>query len=392
MPNKPLAPWPSYTPEEVDSVSRVLSSNRVSYWTGTECREFEKEFAHELGVEHAIALANGTLALEIALRALDIGPGDEVVVTPRSFVASASCVVASGARPVFADVDAETQNVTAATIRDVLTSKTRGVICVHLAGYPCDMDAIMALASEHDLKIIEDCAQAHGARYRNQMVGSIGHIGAWSFCQDKIMTTGGEGGMVTTRDRDLWSRMWSYKDHGKSWESVYEREHAPGFPWRHDTFGSNYRMLEIQAVLGRIQLKKLPEWMRHRQRNAAILDKFMAAYDCIRRIQPPDHVTHSYYRFDMFVRPERLREGWSRDRIIAECIARGVPAYFGACPEIYREKAFQNAGFAPRQRLPMAKALGETCIQFLVHPTLDDQDMEFVGRSVAEVLEQAQAG
>ena len=206
------------------------------------------------------------------------------------------------------------------------------------------------------------------------------------------MTTGGEGGMVTTRDRDLWSRMWSYKDHGKSWESVYERKHTPGFPWRHDTFGSNYRMLELQAALGRFQLTKLADWISRRKRNAEILDRIVAAYDCIRRIQPPDHVAHAYYRFDMFVRPDRLRKGWSRDRIIAECLARGVPAFFGSCPEIYREKAFQDAGLAPRQRLPIARELGQTCIQFLVHPTLDDEDIEFVGRSVGEVLERAQAG
>ena len=253
----PFSPWPSFTQDEARAISRVLLSNRVNYWTGTECREFEREFAAWVGTTHAVALANGTVALDLALKALNIGSGDDVIVTPRSYVASASCVVTAGARPVFADVDSESQNITASTIRRVLTSRTRAIICVHLAGMPCEMDPIMALAQEHDLKVIEDCAQAHGARYRGRMVGGIGHIGAWSFCQDKIMTTGGEGGMVTTSDRSLWAAMWSYKDHGKSWEAVYDHKHPPGFRWLHESFGTNWRMLEMQAVIGRLQLNRM---------------------------------------------------------------------------------------------------------------------------------------
>lgn len=386
-----FSPWPSFTQEEADAVAAVLLSNRVNYWTGDEGRKFEQEYANKVGTAHAIALANGTLALELALKALDIRPGDEVVVTPRSFIASASCVATIGARPVFADVDPDTQNITAETIRAVLTSKTRAVICVHLAGLPCDMDSIMALANEHDLKIIEDCAQAHGARYRGQMVGSIGHIGAWSFCQDKIITTGGEGGMVTTNDRELWSRMWSYKDHGKSWEAVYERSHASGFPWRHESFGSNFRMLEMQAAVGRIQLRKLDNWVARRQKNAKSLDELLSRYDCIRRIRPPGHIHHAYYRYDAFVHPERLADGWNRDRIIKAFADEGLPVLAGSCPEIYREKAFQDAGLVPRQPLPVAKELGETCLQFLVHPTLPDDQMDSVCKIVAGVLGKAQA-
>ncbi|NTW73026.1 MAG: DegT/DnrJ/EryC1/StrS family aminotransferase, partial [Eubacteriaceae bacterium] len=252
MLNTVFPPWPSFTQEEADAVSRVLLSNKVNYWTGQECREFEKEFASWTGSAYAIALANGTLALEVALKALGICHGDEVVVTPRTFIASASCIVAMGAVPVFADVDRNTQNISADTITKVLTPKTKAVICVHLAGMPCDMDPIMDMAKQYGLYVIEDCAQAHGAKYKGRPVGSIGHIGAWSFCQDKIMTTGGEGGMVTTNDRALWSSMWEYKDHGKSWNAVYEQEHPQGFRWLHESFGSNYRMLEMQAAIGRI--------------------------------------------------------------------------------------------------------------------------------------------
>ena len=246
-----FAPWPSFSGEEADAVKNVLLSNKVNYWTGDESRKFEHEFAKWCGVSHAVALANGTLALDAALKALGIGPGDEVVVTPRTFIASISCVVNAGAKPVFADVDADSGNITAESIAKVLTSKTKAIICVHLAGWPCDMDPIMAVAERHHLKVIEDCAQAHGAVYKGRSVGSIGHIGAWSFCQDKIMTTGGEGGMVTTNDEILWRKMWAYKDHGKSYEAVYEREHPPGFRWVHESFGTNWRMLEVQAAIGR---------------------------------------------------------------------------------------------------------------------------------------------
>ncbi|MBV1874438.1 MAG: DegT/DnrJ/EryC1/StrS aminotransferase family protein, partial [Gammaproteobacteria bacterium] len=234
---KVFSPWPSFSQHEADTVSKVLLSNKVNYWTGSEGRNFEKEFASFADCEHAIAVANGTLALDLALKVLGIGDGDEVVVTSRTFLASVSCIVNAGAVPVFADVDGDSQNITADTIRAVLTSKTKAIICVHLAGWPCAMDSIMALASEQDLLVVEDCAQAHGAKYKGKSVGSFGHAAAWSFCQDKIMTTGGEGGMFTTNDSSLWEKAWAYKDHGKSYDAVYNTKHPPGFRWLHESFG-----------------------------------------------------------------------------------------------------------------------------------------------------------
>ncbi|WP_080765589.1 DegT/DnrJ/EryC1/StrS family aminotransferase [Pseudomonas lactis] len=359
MLNSPFAPWPSFTTEEADAVRDVVLSNKVNYWTGTECREFEKEFAAFAGTEYAIALANGTVALDLALKALGIGAGDEVIVTSRTFLASVSSIVNAGATPVFADVDLDSQNITADTIRAVITSKTRGIVCVHLAGWPCDMDEIMDLAHAHDLKVIEDCAQAHGALYKGRPVGSIGHVGAWSFCQDKIMTTGGEGGMVTTNDRELWASMWAYKDHGKSWEAVYEREHAPGFRWLHESFGTNWRMLEMQAVIGRIQLRKMTEWQATRQANAALIWNCAKSLPALRVPVLPAGVRHAAYKCYVFIRPEFLREEWSRDRILAEINSRGVPAFSGSCSEVYLEKAFDNTGWRPEVRLANAQLLGK---------------------------------
>lgn len=389
MLNTPFAPWPSFSEEEASAVRDVILSNKVNYWTGSECREFEKEFALWAGTKYAIALANGTVALDLALRALNIGPGDEVVVTPRTFLASVSCIVNAGATPVFAEVDRDSQNITAETIRAVLTPRTRAVICVHLAGWPCDMDPIMALAAEHDLKVIEDCAQAHGALYKGRPVGSIGDVGAWSFCQDKIMTTGGEGGMVTTNDPVLWQTMWSYKDHGKSWAAVYEREHAPGFRWLHESFGTNWRMLEMQAVIGRIQLTRMPQWHAMREANAEAIWRCAEQLPGLRVPARPVDIRHAAYKCYLFVEPAALKAGWSRDRILAEISALGVPCFSGSCSEVYLEKAFDNTGWRPRERLPVARELGETSLMFMVHPTLSADDIQASCRALEQVMREA---
>ena len=375
MLNTPFSPWPSFTKEEADAVSRILLSNRVNYWTGNECREFEKEFADWTGCEYAIALANGTLALDLALVALGIGSGDDVIVTPRTFLASVSSVVNTGARPVFADVDRNSQNIEVDQIRKALTPKTKAVVVVHLSGMPADMDPIMSLSKQHNFFLIEDCAQAHGAIYKARSVGSIGHIAAWSFCQDKIMTTGGEGGMVTTNNKQLWEKMWSYKDHGKSWDAVYNREHPAGFRWLHESFGSNWRMTEMQAAIGRIQLQRMPEWTAKRRKYASLIDDACSGMPLIRTVEVPGNFGHAEYKHYVFVRPEYLKSGWTRDRIVDEINSRGVPCYQGTCSEVYLEKAFEYTGYRPQVRLSCAKELGENSMLFLVHPTLKETEI-----------------
>lgn len=389
MLNSPFAPWPSFSQEEADAVSRVLLSNKVNYWTGTECREFEREFASWAGCARAISLANGTVALDLALKALDIKAGSEVVVTPRSFIASASTVVNAGLVPIFADIDRESQNLSAATIRPVLTDRTRAILCVHLAGWPCDMDSIISLARERSLLIIEDCAQAHGATYRGRSVGSWGDINAWSFCQDKIITTGGEGGMITTDREDLWDKAWAFKDHGKSWEAVYQRQHPPGFRWLHESFGTNWRMIEMQAAIGRIQLGRMPEWHARRTRNAEAINAAARTCSALRVPEVPSDIQHAWYRCYVFVRPERLRADWGRDRIVEEINASGVPCLQGSCSEMYLEKAFENAGLQPTQRLPIAHELGETSLAFLVHPTLTAQEIDKTCNVLIDVMNRA---
>ena len=389
MLNTPFSPWPSFTQEEALAVQEVLLSNKVNYWTGNKCREFEREFAVFADCQYAVALMNGTVALDLAFKALEVGVGDEVIVTSRTFLASVSSIVNAGAVPVFADIDRDSQNITAETIQQVMTPKTKAIVAVHLAGWPCEMDAIMELANDHGLLVVEDCAQAHGAQYKGRSVGSIGHVGCWSFCQDKIMSTGGEGGMVTTNDKELWSKMWSYKDHGKSWEAVYEKKHPPGFRWVHDCFGTNWRMTEMQAAIGRIQLKRMPGWFSARKTNAARLAETCAKFNCVRVPLAPDYIDHANYKYYVFVSSAELAEGWSRDRIIEEINACGVPCMQGSCSEVYLEKAFDNTDFRPSSRLQVAKELGETSLMFMVHPTLTEANMATTCLAIEKVFVKA---
>jgi len=383
-----FAPWPYFAEDEIEAAVAVLRSGKVNYWTGTEGREFENDFAHSTGCKYGVAVANGTVALELALRALGIGVGDEVVTTSRTFLATASSVVAVGARPIFADVDRDSQNLTAASIRAVLTPATKAIIAVHLAGLPCEMDEINELANEFGLLVIEDCAQAHGAAYKGRPVGSLGDIGAFSFCQDKIMTTAGEGGMVTTNSVDLWRSMWSYKDHGKDPYAVYCRRHPWGFRWLHESFGTNWRLSEVQSAVGRVALRKLPHWIATRRRYAKKLTERLSRLPALRIVQQAEHLRHSYYKYYAFVRPEELTQGWSRDRIAKTIAAEGVPCSVGSCSEVYLERAFPPQ-LRPPERLAIARELGETSLMFLVHPTLSEAAIERTSETVERVVAEA---
>ena len=384
--------WPCYSSEEIQTVTDILSSGKVNYWTGSECRKFEKEFSAFTKTKFAIALANGTVALDAALKALEVGPGDEVIVTSRSFIATVSCIVNAGATPKFADVMHGTQNIHAESIKRVLTKRTKAIICVHLAGWPCDMDPIVELASKNGIYIIEDCAQAHGANYKGKPVGSIGDIGCWSFCQDKIISTGGEGGMVTTNNQFLWSKMWSFKDHGKNWSKTLEKNSSLQFRWIHDSFGTNWRMSEIQGAIGRLQLNRLPEWNKKRIKYAkqiwaaanettCLLAPTLSCDGCDGNCTGFDRCRHAAYKCYVFFKGPAHK----RDEFIKKINSKGVPCFSGTCSEIYMEKAFENTGFRPEKRLTVAKELGETSLMFLCHPNLSQQEIDKTCHEIKQV-------
>lgn len=390
---KDYSPWPYYDEDEIAAVSAVLRSGRVNAWTGREIAGFEREFADYVGCEHAVAVANGSVAIELALRGLGIGEGDEVLVTSRSFLASASSIVNVGARPVFCDVELDSQNISARTINENLSERSRAIICVHLAGWPCEMDEILSLARTRQLCVIEDCAQAHGARYRGKSVGAWGDAATWSFCQDKIMSTGGEGGMVTTNNQELYEKMWSYKDHGKSLAAVAEAKAQQDrrFKWLHRSFGTNWRMTEMQAAIGRLQLKKLPAWHRRRNALARVLDRVVDRFEVVQRHAPPQHIEHAFYKYYFFVDEKALAAGWSRDRIVEAMWEDQVPCLGGSCSEMYLEQAFEGTGYRPETPLLNARQLGESSLMMLVHPTLKDSEIERMAQALSNVLERAQA-
>jgi dTDP-4-amino-4,6-dideoxygalactose transaminase len=392
MLNTPFSEWPKYTEEEGNIVKQVLLQNDVNYRTGNRGHKFEDEFAAWLGCSHAVSVANGTVALDLAMVALGIGPGDEVIVSPRTFFASASTIVTAGAVPVFAEVDSRSQNITADSIRNVMTSKTKAIICVHHAGWPCEMDPIIKLAEDNYLKVIEDCAQAHGACYKGRSVGSIGHIGTWSFCQDKIMTIGGEGGMVTTNSEELWKKMWAYRDHGKTFEPEFNSNGASknktNGHWPHESFGTNWRLTEMQSALGRYQIKLMPEWSRKRRANCNKIKEVCRKIPSLRVPEVPEYIEHACYKHYVFIRPEKLKEGWDRDRVIKEINELKVPCYRGGCPEVYMEPAFKGSRFELREYeyFPVAKELGETSLMFLVHPTLKQEEIEKTCKVIDQVM------
>jgi dTDP-4-amino-4,6-dideoxygalactose transaminase len=378
--------WPQYSEEQIAAVAATLRSGHVNYWTGTEAREFEREYAQSVGARHAIAVANGTVTLELALTMLGVGAGDEVITTPRTFIASASCIVLRGAKPVFVDIDRDSQNLTAESIEQAITSRTKAIVLVHLAGWPCDMEPILDLANAYGIAVVEDCAQAHGAKYKGKAVGGFGTFGSFSFCQDKIITTGGEGGLLVTDNEELWARAWSYKDHGKSYDAVYRRAHGPGFRWLHESFGTNWRMSEVQAVLGRLQLSRLAESVELRRRNASMLIDGLRGISCLRIPVPSADAYHSYYKFYAFLDLFQIGKAWTRNRIISEIASRGVPCFAGSCSEIYLEKAFDGHESRPAVRLQNARELGDTSLMLLVHPTLNQAHMTRTVEVVRDVL------
>ncbi len=363
--------WPIFSEDEINATHRVLASGKVNYWTGNEGKQFEKEFSHYFGANHSIAVSNGTVALELALEAIGIQPGDEVIIPSCTFIATASAVVMRGATPVIADIEPYKLTICPKSVRSKLTSKTKVIICVHLGGIPCNLDELSLIASENNCYLIEDCAQAHGASYNGKKVGSVGDISAFSFCQDKIMTTGGEGGMVSTNSELLWKRAWEFKDHGKSYDSVYNREHPPGFRWHHESFGTNFRMTEMQSAIGRVQLKLLDSWLTTRRFNAEKIWASAKKFSCFSLPIIPENCISAYYKCYIFVNEDQLQDGWSRDRIMGEINSLGTPCFSGSCTEIYKEKCFKPFKLVYQKALPNALDMGKRSLMFLIDPTID---------------------
>ncbi len=382
-----LPSWPFFDPKQINAATEVLNSGKVNYWTGSKCKTFEDDFGKLVESKYSISVANGSLALSLAYLACGISSGDEVITSPRSFVATASSICLLRAKPVFADIDINSGNITAATIEKVITNRTKAIAVVHIAGWPANMIEIKALAAKYGLFVIEDCAQAHGAMILQngffKSVGSFGDISAWSFCQDKIISTGGEGGMVTTNNKKLWEKMWSMKDHGKDYKLTFNNSPSTGFRWLHRNFGSNFRLTEFQSAIGIEQIKLLDSWRDLRERNAQIIINSLSNLECVRIPLPSNEYKHAWYKFYCYLIPEKLSKSWNRSKILKEIQKNGYPALEGGCSEVYLEKCFSHFKY---KRLNNAKSLGETSMMFLIHPTISEEQMKEYAQIIRETL------
>lgn len=379
--------WPQHEPDEIAAVVEVLSSGRVNGLVhGEQTRAFEAEFARFIGVDHAVAVANGTVALELALRALGIGPGDEVIVPARSFFATASCVVAVGAEPVFADIDPVSHNICPVSVAAMVSPRTRAIICVHLAGWPCDMAALLDLCRKEGLLLIEDCAQAHGAAIDGQRVGSFGHAAAFSFCTDKIMSTGGEGGMVVTPHEEVRHRVWSYKDHGKSHAKVSAPNGAgSGFRYIHDSFGSNFRLTEMQAAIGRCQLNKLPAWLAQRRANAELLNILLQDDERLIVPAPPANISHAWYKYNLGI-DRGAGKNSGVEKIVGRLRDMGITCASGSCPDMSGEAAFAGRPARKDHDLPNAARVGQRNLMLAVDHLLDEEAMFHIAAAVRKAV------
>ena len=377
--------WPEFDDEQIAKVSSTLKSGKVNYWTGNEGKNFETDFSNWCGIKHSLTMANGTVSLVAAYKALGLSQGDEFITTPRSFIATTSAGVLLGAKPVFADIDLDSGNITADFIAPLITKKTKLISVVHLAGWPANMIEICELAKSHNIKVVEDCAQAHGAMINNKNVGTFGDISSWSFCQDKIISTGGEGGMLSTNNKNIFEEIRSYRDHGKNFDALTRFSSSREFKYIHESFGTNYRLSEMQSCIGRIQLRKLKSWTERRTQNAKILIETLKELRNIRIPLPKDNFKHAWYKFYVYINNGSISDGWSRNRIIDEINSKGFPAFSGSCSEIYLEKSFENFDIE-FERLSNAKKLGEESLMFLVHPTISFISMEEYAKTIKKIL------
>ena len=387
--------WPSFEESTIQAAADVLRSGKVNYWTGKIGMEFEREWAKWLGVKNAISVSNGTCALHTALASLNIGPGDEVICTSYSFIASSFCALQAGALPVFADVTTD-HTMDPNAIEPLITERTKAIVVVHLYGTVADMDPILAIARKHNLKVVEDCAQCFGGVYKGKKAGTIGDVGCFSFCQSKHFTTGGEGGMVVTNDDDLAWECRSFRDHGYDVQAKLNLLEMEGKQlYIHKRVGFNFRMTEMQSQIGLCELKRFDSWnLKNRVRNgkyliAALKDHPLVMYT---PVDTPER-QNAFWWCPIVIDTAKLKEGIDTKQFIAAMAAEGVPVYSVLWPEMYKERAYiERNGFGvakypffdPKARnidyskfnCKQANWMTDRTISFFTHPVYTEAHMK----------------
>ena len=333
--------WPNFSQNLIQKVVKVIKSGNINYTYGTQGKKFENFFSKYIGNKYSIALCNGTAALEVALKSLELPKKSEIIVPARSFFSSAACIVNTGHIPIFADVDLITQNISIQDVKKKITKRTKAIICVHLGGMPCDMYNLKKIAKKNNLKIIEDCSQAHGASIENKKIGSFGDISTWSFCTDKIISTLGEGGMISTNKKKLYEFCKSYINHGTKLKN--DKKNFNKFIYNKDSFGTNLRLTEIQSCSGLEQLKNLKKIQIKREKMSKdYFNLIMKNQNHLYSYYPPQKTKSAWYRFYFFIKSDVKNYKKIRNKIIKNLKQKNLRCFTGACPEIYLEKSFKK--------------------------------------------------
>ncbi len=362
--------WPIVSNQEIKLVNNVLKSNKLNYWTGENCKKFEEEFSKLIKTKYSISLANGSVGLDIAIKSLNLKKNSEVIVTPRSYISSVTSVINQGLTPVFADIDLNSQNIEYETIIKKITKNTKAILVVHLGGMPANMTKIISFAKKNKIKIIEDCSQAHGAKINNKYVGTFGDISIWSFCNDKILNTLGEGGIIATKSFMIYKKLWALKDCGKNFSKFKKFKKKNKFKWVHDFEGTNLRMTEVQAAIGRYQLKKLTTWVNMRNYISKKIISICKNFKSIRTQIVPSKFLNSYYRCYIFLDYKHIKKGWTREKILQYLNTNGIYCDVGSCPEIYKEKFLSKQKHINLKSLKNANLIGKSSIAFKVFPNI----------------------
>ncbi len=364
--------WPNFNNNLISKVVNVIKSGEINYTFGNQGKEFEKKFSKFIGNKYSIAVCNGTAALEVAIKSLDFPKNSKIMVPARSFFSSASCIVNTGHIPVFVDIDPFTQNISIKDLKKKINDNIKAIICVHLGGLPCDMKNIKNLAKKKNIKIIEDCSQAHGASINNKQVGSFGEVATWSFCTDKIISTLGEGGMISTNKKKIYEYCKRYINHGTA---LSKRNTSEKFIYNKDIFGTNLRITEIQSVAGIEQLKDIKKIQKKREKIAKDYFKIFLMYEnYLKCYMPNKNVKSAWYRFYFFVNPKVKYNQKIRFKIIKFFKENDIKCFTGACPEIYLEKSFKNLENIKFKRLENCKLLGSTSLALDINHTLSNYE------------------
>ena len=374
--------WPKFTDKEINLVKKILKSGKINQWTGNYNKLFSNAFKKSVRQKYAIPICNGSLALDLAVRSLNLKPFSQILVTSRSFVATAKCITNNHHHPIFLDESSEYSGICLKDLKKKFNKKVKAIICAHIGGYPNKIDEIKSFAKEKNIFLIEDCSQSHGGNYKNKPLGSFSDISVWSFCQDKIISTGGEGGMITTNNKKIYEYCNQFKDHGKNFNKMNNKKYKYSFKYLHDFNGTNLRLTEIQCAMGLIQLSNLKKNLITRRKFVKELLLVLQNYKYI-KIMPYSKINDcSWYRLYFTINFKKIKK--TREEVLALLNSNRITSNSGTCCELYKEKIFKNFKTTEKK---YCNYLAKNSIALVIHPFLNKKEIIFFKKKIIKVLE-----